>query len=163
MIKYLLPLIITYLKFFFVQFTSLPLPFLDPLWALALMYAFFHGLDTRSWVLYACYCGVAGELSRLGIFGPYLFSTILSCLAVSLLSRLFWRYDWILVIPAVFIGFFLGNHIQLFLTTSFFQQPGWAVHYGFFLGTTLLEALGTSALVFPLYFFSKKCAPELIA
>jgi cell shape-determining protein MreD len=160
--RFLLPFIFIFLKFAFVQLFSLPWPLFEPVLALAVIYTFFHSLDTKGWLIYAFFCGFVMDIFGFDVFGLYMFSCILSCFAVSVLTRFIYRQNWVFIFPMIFVGIFLTNHFVLFFKTVFLSQGFWISQYGWVLARIFLEAAGTTLLAYPFYHFSKRCAPELI-
>ena len=160
--KYLLPPVFIFLKFVFVQSLSFPWPVFEPVLCLALIYSFFHSLDLKGWLLYALYCGLSRDVFSLDVFGFYIFSCVLSCFVVSILTRIVYRQNWVFVFPVVFIGIFLAGHFVIFFKTFFVSETIWVSQYWLALARVIFESAGTALLAFPIYIFSKRCAPELI-
>ncbi len=161
--KYFLALIFLFFKFVFLQIFSFPYPIFDPLICLALVYAFFHSLEIKSWAFYTLFCAVLRDVFSLDVFGIYIFSFLFSCMVVSVLARLLYRDNWLLVFPAVFTGVFLHMHAILFLKTVLFSESIWISNYGLFFCRAMSESIFTAVVVYPVYLIGKKCVPELIA
>jgi len=161
--KFTLAILLVFAKFAFVQISSFPLPFFEPLLALAVVYTFFHSLDIKSWAFYCIFCAVLREIFSLDAFGIYIVSFLITCVAVSVLARLLYRDNWVFVFPVVFAGVFLCDHVVLFLKSFFMEETVWILNYGWVFVRVLLKSIATAIIVYPVFYFSKKCVPELIA
>ena len=158
--KFLLPLLLLFSKFILVNFFSLPWSFFDPLIACVIIYTFFHNLDTKAFILYALFCGLLREFFSLDVFGIYLLAYLGCSLSVAFLARLVDRHNWMLIFPVVFFGNVLAN-LVVFLLRPLLDSTVSVGPTGLFFARSLLEALGTTLIVYPLYLFSKKCGLKL--
>ncbi|MDD5019356.1 MAG: hypothetical protein PHH75_01190 [Candidatus Omnitrophica bacterium] len=158
MIKFLIIPVIVVLEYFFHRFFCVSWFLFDPLLAAAVVYTFFHSLEARGFVFYALWCGFWRDAGGTDLFGVFMISYLLTVFGVSYLVRVLYRHNWMFIFPVVFAAQLLNNHLVLVLRLSLGGIR--STTYAYFLGRTLLQAFGTTALVYPLFLFFKKCAPE---
>ena len=109
--KYYIALLAVFFKFAFVSITSMPWSIFDPLFALAVIYTFFHSLDMKNYIAYALFCGFLKDAFGLDCFGINMFSYFVCVFAVAFATRIIYRQNWIFIFPMVFLATFLNNQI----------------------------------------------------
>jgi len=159
---YLLPLLAMALRYLVSGLFCVPWTFFDPVCCCVIVYAFFHSMDTKDFVLFALYGGLVRDALSLDAFGLYMMAYLATAFAAAAIALFINRQNWIFVFPVVFLATLLSQHILFFL--RIWSDPGSPVPYSWgFLGRSFVEAAGTTLFVYPLYRFSRRCALTLTA
>jgi len=157
----LLPIVLIFLKFAFVNIFSLPWSLFEPLLACVILYTFFHSFDTKDYVLYALFCGFLGEIFSADAFGIHIIAYLAVAFCVALICVVIYRENRLFLFPVVFVGTWLGNAVIVFLK-SFFSHAAAGPAIGPFLLGGIAESAGNTLLVYLLDLFSKRCGLEFI-
>ena len=134
--------------------------FLDGPLALVVMFTFAHSLDTRSFILYAAWCGLCRDLFGLDVFGVMTLSYIAIAFLISIATRFINRQNGFFVFPMVFVAAWLHPFLAVWVK-AFFAETAVSPSSGWFFVRSFVQAVGTTVLAIPLYFLSRSCGWEL--
>src|SRR5512135_239386 len=151
--KYLLPVVLVFLRFWVTSVLGWSWSFFDPALACVAVFTFFHNMDTRDVIVYALWCGLAGDMLGLDVFGLSMMATSATALGISFGMRFINRQNPQLVFLIVFFSVY-GNEAVMLVLRSFFGA-GVVTPASFWLWSRVfVEALGTAFLAYPIILFS---------
>ncbi|MFH0876595.1 MAG: hypothetical protein V1863_00020 [Candidatus Omnitrophota bacterium] len=157
--KFLLAPLLIFFEFSAAALFSVPWQVADTLLACVVLFAFFHSFEVRQNILFAFWCGFVRIVFGLQDFAFLMPAYILCGLAVMMLARFLYRFNWFFVFPIVFSASLLIGILLVFLKITI--DPSLSLGILVFARAGLL-ALGTTAAAYLLYLLAKKCVPGLI-
>lgn len=158
--KLFLPLVLLVFESFLNALGFFSWSLLDGPLALVVMFTFSHSLDMRHFLFYAAWCGLCRDLFGLDVFGVMTLSYIAIAFLIALATRFINRQNGFFVFPMVLVAAWLHPSLAVWVKT-FFAEMAAAPFSGWFFIRCFIQAVGTTVLAIPLYFFSRSCGWEL--
>lgn len=155
------------LLFFFSKFAAaslFPWPWthLDPLFLLVVCVSFFRSYEIRANLFLAILCGLLTDVAGLDTFGIHVLLYGACSLVVSVVSSQISHQSWFFLIPVLFAGVFLKEHLGYFLRPLWAGASTMPTYSGLFFLRIFSQAAIAAVLGFPLYSLLKRCGFESI-
>lgn len=160
--KYLLALILIFLKYFFTAIFGFSWQLFDPLLVLVVIFTYFHSFDMLDYIKYAVFCGLLSDIFSLDLFGLYILTYLACVFIIVVTSRLLYRHNWIFIFPVVFLSVFLSYPLAICAKAVIFKTSV-GPYTALFFTRSFCESIAAVLWAYPVYFYSKRCACELIS
>lgn len=160
--KFFLPPIFILTEYAFLQIFGLRWPFFDSAFVLVAIFTFFHSHDLKEFLFFSLFCGFCRDIFSIDFFGLHMLSYAVCAVCIAAVSNIIYRHNRTFIFLFVFIGVFLNSQVAQLLRALLF-----GVQYQPFSGALILRvfimAAGSTFLVYPITYFTKRCVPEFTA